>query len=126
ERDRHEVRRVGHARAVVPRALDRPPVAVADGRAVRARPRRRQELAVRAEALRLGALGEQRAELERVPRSEAEAPAGGRAAGRERHHEPPEGGEVELVAAEAPRLERAVEAGVEESLVELLRVEAAP
>ena len=40
-------------------------------------------------------------------------------------HGPVEGRDVELVAAEHPRLQRAIKAGVEERLVQFLRIEAA-
>ena len=56
-----------------------------------------------AEELGLGVLLEQRADLQRVRRGETEAPGGRRAAARDRHDDPQEGGEVDLVPAVAPR-----------------------
>ena len=54
--------------------------------------------------------------------AEREHPAGRRAAARDRHHHAVEGRDVDLEAAEAPRLQEPVEAALAEDLVQLLRV----
>ena len=117
----HVVRRVRRARAVRPRAADLPAVADGRRRAGRSRHGRAAEVPV-AEELGLGVLLEQRTDLQRVRRGETEAPGGRRAAARDRHDDPQEGWEVDLVPAVAPGHEHAVEAGPQELLVHLLPV----
>ena len=125
ERDRHEVGRVGRARAVVPGAVHEPAALDRHRGAERRPPRRRAELAVGAERVDLRLLGEERRHLQHVCRGETEAPAARRAAARDRHDHARERRHVELVTAEASRLEHAVETGPPELLVDLLRVVAA-
>ena len=70
-------------------------------------------------------LGEERGELQDVRAAEAEAPPGRRAAAAELHDDPVVRLDVELEAAEGPRLQDAVEARVAEREVRVLRVERA-
>ena len=55
-----------------------------------------------------------------MTRGQREHPAAGRAAAGDLAHRADEVAQAQLVAAEAPRLERAVEAGIDERLVRLV------
>src|SRR5262245_38268509 len=68
------------------------------------------------EQLGLGLFPEPGAHLQCVPRGQAQQPAARRAAPRDLDDDAAERRQVELVAAEAPWYEHAVEAGVEELL----------
>src|ERR1700731_1660510 len=85
---------------------------------------RRREVPVRPEQFALRPLGPMRGDEKGMRRTEREAPAGRWMAMRNLQHGPVEGRDVELVAAEHARLQRAIKAGVEERLVQFLRIEA--
>jgi hypothetical protein len=68
----------------------------------------------------LALLGPQRGEHVRVPGGQGVGPAAGRAAARERDRHPREGRQVELIAAEAPRLQDPVEARLDEVAARLV------
>src|SRR5262245_27454425 len=74
------------------------------------------------EQLGLGLFPEPGAHLQCVPRGQAQEPAARRAAPRDLDDDAAERRQVELVAAEAPGYEHAVEAGLEELLVNALGV----
>ena len=121
----HEMRRPWAARAVVPRAVDEVAAIDRSGGATRRVTRCAAELPDRAEHLTLGALGVEGTRLQRVCGIERQAPARGRTSARNLDDHAVERGDVELIAAEHPRLQDAVEAGVRERLVHLLAGEGA-
>ncbi len=115
------MRRVRHARGVMPRGTDEVTAFDRGHLRVLGRPAHRgDEMTVRSEDLLLSLLVPVRAELEIVRRGKAELPAGRRAASRDCRHHPVEGRRIELVATEALGCEHSVEAGPLELLVSLL------
>ena len=115
----HEMGGMVTAGRVVPGAADE--VASVRGECVAGlnRPARNADLAVRPVDLNLGLLLEKREQL-RVPGRQREHPPARRAAARNLAHDPHEVAEAELVAAEPTRLERAVEARIDECSVGLV------
>ena len=101
------------ARHVVPRARDA--IAAVHGRRrARAEAAGHADFAVGAVDVDLALLRPQRREHVRVPGGQGVGPAAGRTAARQRDRDAGEGRQVELVAAEAPRLQDPVEAGLDE------------
>jgi hypothetical protein len=118
-----EMRGVRNARAVVPGAADQEaafhPLAGA-GRARRAV--RHDDVPIPAEQLDLRLLRPVRCDECTVRCSQRQAPADAGIAAGDLHHRLVERGIVELVAAEAPGVQGAVEAGLDELLLQLGRV----
>ena len=121
ERLAHVVRRVRRARGVRVGAVELPAAGDRLRHPGRSGDSGTAKVAV-AEDLGLRPLLEQRRDLKRVSRGEAQTPGRRRAAPCDRAHRPQEDGKLELVAAVAPRHEHAVEARPQEFLVHLLRV----
>ena len=125
ERLAHEVRRVRDAGGVGELAADHVAVVARLRDADRGAVGRAHEVPVGSEEVGLGRLVVHRGDLQDVGPAEAQAPPGRRAAARDLDDHAEVGLEIELVAAEAPRLEDAVEARLREGLVRVLRVERA-